>query len=357
MWDPYSDQPYRIKGEDKVRFTRASLLEYAKTAATAIGLAPAVAVQYVLSNNKPTAEPDQFTGLSISADSRFADATVDLVAELGVRELLIRVPAWEADRADEYAAFMQRFGRERFLVNILQDREHVLDLDLWQRKVRTIVEACHPWAPTFQIGNAINRTKWGCRHSGEYLQLETALNEIRSDFPNIRFLGSSVIDFEPLVTLRTLFNGHDFTFDACASELYVNRRGAPGNRQFGLFGLAEKIRLIAAMSALSNRIDHDERSPRIWITETNWPLLNTKPWTPNSGDPRSTVDEATQAQYLTDYYRTAWQSGLVERVYWWQLINPGYGLVDHRQGGLRKLPSFEAFRQIANGAFYRRNSD
>jgi len=40
MWDPYSDQPYRIKGEDKARRDPASLLEYAKTAATAVALAP-----------------------------------------------------------------------------------------------------------------------------------------------------------------------------------------------------------------------------------------------------------------------------------------------------------------------------
>jgi hypothetical protein len=33
-------------------------------------------------------------------------------------------------------------------------------------------------------------------------------------------------------------------------------------------------------------------------------------------------------------------------VYWWQLINPGYGLVDHRGGGLRKMLSFYAFKRL-----------
>jgi len=167
----------------------------------------------------------------------------------------------------------------------------------------------------------------------------------------VLFLGSSVIDFEPLVTLRTLFNGRNYLFDACASELYVNRRGSPRRKQFGLFGLHEKIKLISAMSKLSNRI-HDADAPsRLWITETNWPLLNTRPWTPNSGDPRSTVDESTQAQYLREYYEIAWATGLVERVYWWQLINPGYGLVDHRHGRLRKLPAFHMFQEVVEGCF------
>ena len=44
--------------------------------------------------------------------------------------------------------------------------------------------------------------------------------------------------------------------------------------------------------------------------------------------------------------RIARESGFVERVYWWQLINPGYGLVDHRGGMLRKMPSYHAFRAL-----------
>mgnify|MGYP000855373273 FL=1 len=150
-----------------------------------------------------------------------------------------------------------------------------------------------------------------------------------------------MIDFEPLSTLRTLFNFHQYQLDACSALLYVNRRGSPYAKQFGLFDLEKKIRIVAALVALSNRCDH-----RLWITEVNWPLLNTKPYPPNSGHPRSTVDEETQAQYLTEYCEIARQTGLVDRVYWWQLINPGYGLVDHRGDELRKMPSFYAFKRL-----------
>jgi hypothetical protein len=110
-----------------------------------------------------------------------------------------------------------------------------------------------------------------------------------------------------------------------------------------VFYLARKIRLIHAITLASNRSDN-----RLWITETNWPLLNTKPYTPNSGLPRSTVDEETQASYLSDYYRIAYASGRVERVYWWQLVNPGYGLIDHRDNQMRKMPSFHAFARLLN---------
>ena len=95
------------------------------------------------------------------------------------------------------------------------------------------------------------------------------------------------------------------------------------------------------MTRLSRKCEN-----KLWITETNWPLLGTKPYTPNSGLPRSTVDEKTQAQYLKDYYTIAYKSGCVERVYWWQLVNPGYGLVDHRRGRVRRMPSFYAFSKL-----------
>jgi hypothetical protein len=43
------------------------------------------------------------------------------------------------------------------------------------------------------------------------------------------------------------------------------------------------------------------------------------------------------------------RSGWVDRVYWWQLINPGYGLVDHRGGSLFKMPLYYAFKEIIDG--------
>jgi hypothetical protein len=61
------------------------------------------------------------------------------------------------------------------------------------------------------------------------------------------------------------------------------------------------------------------------------------------------VDEATQAKYLSQYFTIANNTGWVKRVYWWQLINPGYGLVDHRQKQLRKMPSFYAFKKLLAG--------
>ena len=39
------------------------------------------------------------------------------------------------------------------------------------------------------------------------------------------------------------------------------------------------------------------------------------------------VDEQTAADYLVRYYLLLLGSGLVQRVYWWQLVARGYGRV------------------------------
>ena len=340
-WDSHSDQPYKLPKGEKPRASSAQVYEYLKTALTALVASPGVAWRYAFPGPKNYPKAIDFVGLGISPDHGDVNQLQDLVSELGVKCLLLRVPSWHCEQVDYYLRFAERFPNNSFLINILQSRDSVEHPQEWRRALEVITDAFLPITKEFQIGNAINRTKWGCRHTGEYLSLLNATNGMRESHPGIVLAGSSVIDFEPLATLRTLINFHPFQLDACASAMYVNRRGSPRSKQYGLFSLREKLRLIFAITKLSTR-----STSELWITETNWPLLNTKPYTPNSGLPRSTVDEETQAQYLTDYYRIAHALGYVSRVYWWQLVNPGYGLIDHRDGQMRKMPSFFSFKRL-----------
>lgn len=344
-WDPYSCQPYKLDNEDKPRSGPANLREYAKVAsANLIGL-PAIAAQYLLLKKQSADLPaSEFVGLSVMPDSNYANAIEEMIAELGVKQLLIRIPVWDIAALDDYVSFMQQYPQHEFIVNILQSRDSVDQPHEWQQQVRAIISAAKPFTSKFWIGNAINRTKWGCAHTGEYFRLQEAVEELRSEFENLHILGSSIIDFEPLLSWRTLYNWRRYRLDANAALLYVNRRHSPYGTQYGIFDLENKLRLAKAMTRLSNRC-----ADELWITETNWPLLDTKPYTPNSGNPTRTVDEETQARYLKLYYQIAWQTGWVQRVYWWQLINPGYGLVDHRSGELRKMPSFYALKEIIAG--------
>ena len=82
----------------------------------------------------------------------------------------------------------------------------------------------------------------------------------------------------------------------------------------------------------------------MWITEVNWPLKGTGKYSPASGRPN--VSEEDQADFLVRYYVLCLASGFVERIYWWQLAAPGYGLVDSREHVWRKRPSFHALRTL-----------
>jgi len=306
-WDPYSCQPYKMKSEEKPRSGVSNIFEYVKVAlSNLIGL-PFIVLQYLaLSKKHSSKSATEFIGLSVALDLEYAP--------------------------------------QMFVVNVLQSRDSVTHLDEWQHQTRSIVGATRHLTKTYWIGNAVNRTKWGCVHSGQALDLQEKAEELRAEFQGIKLLGSSIIDFEPLLSWRTLWNLRKYRLEGNAALLYVNRRHSPYGTQYGIFDLENKLRLAKAMTRLSNRCDD-----RLWITETNWPLLDTKPYTPNSGNPSRTCDEATQAEYLKMYYQIAWQTGWVEKVYWWQLINPGYGLVDHRDGSLRKMPSYYALKELLSG--------
>lgn len=343
-WDPNSDQPRKLMSRAKQHTSRSHIAEYIKTAFCALGVLPFVAIRLSKSRRLKTQQnKESFIGLGISNDRGDPNQIVDMVEDLGVQRLLLRVPTWHSDQLDTYLDFASKFPNKKILVNILQSRNSVTDPNSWTSAVETIIREFRPITNEYQLGNAVNRSKWGCRHVGDYLALLDCTRHLRQAFPDVFLAGSSVIDFEPLATLRTLINLHRYKLDACTSLLYVNRRGSPHERQFGMFDLDKKIQVIAELVSISSKSD-----TRLWITETNWPLLNTKPFTPNSGHPRSTVNEETQAKYLTDYYQIAWRTGRVERVYWWQLIQAGYGLVDHRSNKMRKMPSYLAFKKLCS---------
>lgn len=350
-WDYYSDQPYILRHSQKPRLSASSICDGAKTLATTLAYAPALAMKFAKAKQPPLKKSlADFIGVGIQPNDQHHDALLSMVDELGLQHLLLRVPSWQPENFAKLRAFIDEFPNQSFIINVLQSKEMVESPATWQRRIDEIFTLFGDRVSTFQIANASNRSKWGCAHISEYLDLHEICERVRDEhYPNIRLLGASIIDFEPLVSIRSLINFRDINYDGCALALYVNRRLSPYNKQFNYFDLEQKIRLAYATWQQSNRRS-SQADEKLWITETNWPLLNTKPYTPNSGNPRSTVDEPTQAQFLKEYINIAYQTGMVERVYWWQLINPGYGLVDHRSHGekplLRKMPSFYALKTL-----------
>jgi hypothetical protein len=347
-WDPYSDQPYVLTDKsvrDLIR--KQSLLPSLKLFLTNVLMAPLIAVRYLIGSSPADAFPcDEFFAMGISIDKEPSE-TRRLIEELGVKKLLIRFPLSEMDRLDEYADFVRSYTGYDILINVLQDRDHVESPDLLHKDLEAVFAKLGPLCQAFQIGNAVNRKKWAFFNMDEYLRFYETANRLRDQrFPGLVLAGPSVIDFEYLYTIRLLFNFFKIRYDKVSTLLYVDRRGAPENKQMG-FSLNEKINLQWAMQKLSPKC-----SDKIIITETNWPLAGTAPHAPTSE--QECVDEETYATFMVRYHLMAIATGHVETVYWHQLMAPGYGLVDTRQGvhPYKGYAAYETMFSLLNGAMF-----
>ncbi len=277
---------------------------------------------------------DDFFGMSINLD-RDPLQTKTLIDELGVTTLLIRFPLWEMDRLDDYLTFIKVFAHKKIVLNVMQDREHIEDLTLLKDDLNRLFTSFMPYVDAFQIGSTINRAKWGFFSVREYLSFyEVAYKLKQKTFSQLTLLGPSVIDFEYHFTVHALFNHFKLKYDVVSALLYVDRRGAPENTQIG-YNLLRKIDLLDTLALFSPKSRR-----KIYITETNWPISNTAPYAPTSEF--ECVNEDDYTAYMLRYYLLSFASQKVDRVYWHQLIAPGYGLVDSRSG-LQKRDAFQAF--------------
>ena len=339
IWDKYSDQPYPIK--DKVykkTMRKKHMWEYIPLFLTNIIMFPlSVVSMYFFKGSK--IDEHSFYGMGVDLDK--GEVQIELIKELGIKYLLVRMPLWEMHRVDEYVVFAKSFGKDKhILLNILQDREHIEDSELLKKDIEIIFDKFSSFVEEYQIGHAINRTKWGFFSMAEYLSWYKHIQEIRDvQYPNLKLIGSSVIDFEFHYTIRTLFNFFSVKYDRFSSLLYVDRRGSPSHTQMGIFDTKNKMNMLYALVKMSPKTTND-----IYITEVNWPLSNTAPYAPTSEV--ECVSESDYTQFMTEYLATAKESGKIQRVYWHQLIAAGYGLVDDRDGKMRKTEAFVKYKRI-----------
>ena len=336
-WDAYSDQPHIIKDKTfKKNIYKKAAFDQLLTLTTSLLLSPFVLFSYLFLGHKKHIETNTFFALSINLDKNPKES-ITLVEELGVESLLIRLPLWDMDRLEAYQTFVNSFKDKDIMINILQDRAHIQDHTLLKKDIKRIFEA-FPMVKKFQIANAINRKKWAFYTIKEYLSFYKTIQDIRDEsYHDTQLLGSSIIDFEYHYTIRSLFNLFSIKYDIFTSLLYVDRRGSPEGKQMG-FDLKKKIHLLHAIMKLSAKTTN-----KLYITETNWPLSNTAPYAPTSE--KECVSPETYALYMVQYYLIALATQQVDRIYWHQLIAPGYGLVDNREG-IKKYPAFMAFKTM-----------
>ncbi|MFL6193359.1 MAG: lipopolysaccharide kinase InaA family protein [Thermoanaerobaculia bacterium] len=343
VWDHLSDQPHQHAGRlDKLKVRLADLGAHGVEAAAVASSLPRIWRRYRQLKSRLHAEPVDFRGIGVCVRPwpEAPGVPADLVAQLGARHVLLRLHPWEEnhDAEEALARELHALGVELTFA-LPQNRELVRDPARWRRSLEEIGTRFTPYGRHFQIGQAINRSKWGVWNVREYVELARAAEEVLRRHPGVELLGPSVIDFEYHVTAAVLnLRRPGFRFDAVSALLYVDRRGAPENRQAGL-DTEDKALLLKAIAETGRNA-----SGRCWITEVNWPLREG----PHSPAGRAvSVDEGPQADYLVRYYLLALGTGAVERVFWWQVAARGYGLVDPADPtDPRRRPSFHALRTL-----------
>ena len=353
VWDRLSDQPHQHAGRlARARIRLGDLPKHLRAATALAGALPRIRRRYRqlgaerLAGCAPFPWPEP--GIALRPWPEDPAALLAAFDRLGARRATIRLHPWQADHEDEWelARALAERGVE-LAFTLPQNRELVRDPARWEAAISELARRFRPFGKRFQLGQAINRSKWGIWNYDEYLDLAARAAGILRAGPEgagVELFGPAVIDFEAHVTaavvnLRSPAILPELRFEGLASLLYVDRRGAPENRQLG-FDTADKVRVLAAIGGTARRV----ASARQWIPEVNWPLREG----PHSPAGKSVaVDEEAQADFLVRYYLLAAGTGLVERIDWWQLVAKGYGLCDPQPDGtLRERPAFRAMATL-----------
>ena len=355
-WDGFSDQPATLDRRVKRRLRWRSLGAVLRNLSSVFLLPGPVLGAVVRRETPPVHANDDAIGLCVNLERPFEDKKIlsgaelaEIVGTLNLRRIAVRIPLSDIDNLQDYVDFIRQFPGYRVLGVILQDRSTIEDPERLESALDRIFASLSGVVDCYQIGNAVNRMKWGFVSDDEWLGFFRVAWDLRNrKFPHIRLLGGAVIDFDLLDHCRSLRNGYPFGYDGYASLLYVDRRGAPENRQMG-FDLEGKINVLRRIMESGNKVDGADA--RLWITEVNWPLADTGRYAPAMDHCR--VDEREQLHYLVRYYLLALATGAVAACYWHQLVAPGYGLIDNRGGVVRKRPAFHGFAMLCrlfNGA-------
>lgn len=339
-WNVYADQPHNVAlRKERLRYHLKHTGSYIGLFASNIRRAAPILSLYREYRKKMYKEPVRIESpfaLSVSPSEERAEEVLELLKEIGIHKSLVRIPSWEGDKLDVFEKFFELLFEHRIelTVALLQQRDDVLNPSSWQHFLEDVFYRFRRTSSFFEVGHAWNRTKWGVWSYREYLKLALPAVSLSEKY-HVRLVGPAVIDFE-FHLYPTVLDA--IPYDKVSSLLYVDRMGAPENSQFG-WDTSRKVALLKAVVDGSSGRERD-----LWITEVNWPLKGTGKYSPASGKPN--VSEEEQANYLVRYFTLCLASGFVERIYWWQLVAPGYGLIDSRKKEWRKRPSFYAMKTM-----------
>ncbi|NIO48632.1 MAG: hypothetical protein GTN73_04220 [Candidatus Aminicenantes bacterium] len=341
-WNVYADQPHNVAlKKDRLPYHLKHTASYFGLLASNFRKTVPVLSRYRENRKKMHVEPVRIESpiaLSVSPSEKRTEEVLELLRETGIHKTLVRIPSWESGKLDVFEKFFNLLLKHdiELTVALLQQRDDVFNPSRWQHFLDEVFSRFARTASFFEVGHAWNRTKWGVWSYKEYLKLALPAVSLAKKY-SVKLVGPAVIDFEFHLYPPVL---KAIPFNKVSSLLYVDRMGAPENLQYGW----DTSRKVALLKAVVDGSCGGERD--LWITEVNWPLKGTGKYSPASGKPN--VSEEEQANYLVRYFILCLTSGFVERIYWWQLVAPGYGLIDSRKKKWRRRPSFYALKTMVS---------
>ncbi len=345
VWDHHSNQPHAINNR-KLKNKLYLLYWYSNLKIIFATLFSLIILPIFFLKNRASygKKIDNF-GLCVNIDNPIEsqkkisnEELIDMIEELSINNILVRIPLGDFNNIQKYINFIKQLHPKNVLVCLLQDRDHISDLKLTKERLDFIFKSLEGFVYEFQIGNSINRKKWGFSSVDDYFSFfKVAFNLKKNKYHKIKLLGGNIIDFDIPFFARSVFHFRSFFYDGVATQLYVDRRGSPEQTQFGFDTLA-KITTYAALADASFKTSND-----IHITEVNWPLSNFAPWAPAK---TYLINESLQSSYLVRYYLLMLASGKVKKCYWHQLVAPGYGLVNNLDQKILKRDAYYCYKNL-----------
>lgn len=349
LWDEKSAQPMTVlERHEKNRFR--DLAYVLRSAWHSLCALPGIFKNYhrlLADSYQQPVQLNRRIGVALHPHPDYIEEELRLLAELGNPPVLIRFCHHETAADWQRAiALIDQLHQQgvAIMVAFLQDRRALLEPRSWADFLEQVISATAGKVEYFEITHAFNRVKWGVWSDAEYAQLMAPALALQERFPEIRLAGPACIDFEyhPVIAaLKALPRGK--RLQALSQLLYVDRRGAPENKQ-GKFSTLEKCALLKALARWSDNCDD-----KVIVSEVNWPIQYTGIWSP-IGCPyeaprwRETQpgeSEEAYAWYMLRYLVISLCSGHVEQVFWWRLSAHGYGLIDDLND-FRVRPAFQA---------------
>lgn len=362
IWDPKSEQAVStMRSRDRRRWMSHTRVTRAVDAILRDGPAARRRLRILRGGafQRPVLALANRVFVSVSADPDRFGRELEHLARLDGPGVHVRFYAHDPDETTAFridaVRRLRALGRA-VAISLVQDRARATDPEAWRAFCERVLDALHGEVIWVEYLHAVNRVKWGIWNFRELGRLFAVLPALRGRYRDVSFLGPSTIDFEWdffAAALRMLpaFPG---PLAGVSAELYVDRRGAPENKQ-GRFDALGKLALLRAFAmGCPNVEDH------LVVTEFNWPLAGTGEWSPvgspyvspgprGPGDP--SVPEEDAAAFTVRYLLLGLCSGLADEMVVWSLAAHGFGLVDpgtapEPSSAWRERPAFLALRQL-----------